>query len=1038
MRIFGTLVATAVAASKYEHLSSLEIIRNAKKRDMDLATALRTVADKMPQEVKELIGQGSHAEALIALSSVHHHHHHRQRQDPAAAAAPAAAEKEGPFTKAVGFINTELLASQEKVDVIVYDCNVFRTEKETLLLENSNMLTALGASIAQATATIANAKGTLTTLNTQLTDLQTEFEAEKQVCATTLGGLQTTIDELTADLQVAEMINSVASGECKPGASTTAAPAAPFLLQACTTMDGHKELKLEGKVGEALSQFKSAAAKASVQAVLSDSLDEGLPEPAPEPKWHEVTDVDAAEKRYQEEDRQRLREEMGVSSFMQIRSSQEPEAKCTTGGKVNCGALMDKIDQMVGDIRTEKQAVEGEHQRTFDDCEQRRGQKESQITDLSQQVAESETILSEATATLLKDTQSQNNAEMEKSTLEQELAARMDDCHKEILDVESSLCALGKVRNALFKQIKKSNPIIQDCELSDWVQGECSVSCGGAGLMQVTRQILTQPGEHGAPCSPAKLERECNNGECPIDCIMSDWEDWSKCTKECGGGVQSHTRQIIREADHLGKPCEELSSSRACNTASCDVDCVLEEWTAWGACSRACKASPTDPEDGIHWRQRHVQHPAEGNGKCPLPNDAERLQSEACNTHLCPKYMKCVANIDVALIYDGSGSVYGGHQDPEKHFNMEKTFARRLIEATDMGWDEAADKPTGARFSVMQFSNSVVMLNRLAEKKEDQDKKKIMDLIRGDKWLRAGTAMSLALSQAQAALKDSTDDRLSVVILLTDGQPNNRAATLQAAENLKRDGVRVVVVPIGNNVPIDFMCQVASAPCSQSMIRAANFETLIREAKRYTTAYCPEVSEAEPICPYLASLRLKGDWGSSFDNQGWSDVLFMREEFTHEVNVIVGFERSGNMNNGHHAIYHLEAAYYSSVPSDDRSDLTFTKVDMWGAFDHKGQYSCPPGQFLAGFYRTGGGQNLYNIEEFGCVIGTWKREDVDCEWANWGASFDNAGAQFCPPGKAIKGLERGSCNALHCLEQVQCCKIPNEREDKQSCHKRDE
>jgi hypothetical protein len=1038
MRILAAVAATAFAASKYAHLSSLEIIRKAKKRDMDLETAMRTVAGKMPQEVRELIGEGSHAEALIALSSVHHHHHHRQHQDPAAAPAAAGTEKEGPFAKAVGFINTELLAAQEKVDVIVYDCNVFRTEKETLLLENSNMLTALGASIAQATATIANAKGTLTTLNTQLTDLQTEFEAEKQVCATTLGGLQTTIDELNSDLQVAEMINTVAAGECKPADSTTAAPAAPFLLQACTTMDGHKELKLDGKVGEALTQFKSAAAKASVQAVLSDSLDEGLPEPVPEPKWHEVKDVDAAEKQYQEEDRQRLREDMGVTSFVQIRSSEEPtEApKCTTGGKVNCGQLMDKIDQMVGDIRTEKQAVEAEHQRTFDDCEQRKQQKETQITDLSQQVAESETILSEATATLLKDTQSQNNAEQEKNTLEGELAARMDDCHKEIKDVESSLCALGKVRNALFKQVKKSNPIIQDCELSDWVQGECSVSCGGAGLMQVTRQILTQPGEHGAPCSPAKLERECNNGECPIDCIMSEWEDWSKCTKECGGGVQSHTRQIIREADHLGKPCEELSSSRACNTASCDVDCVLEEWTAWGSCSRACKVSPTDPETGIHFRQRHVKHAAEGNGKCPEPNSDERLQSEPCNTHLCPKYMKCISNIDVALIYDGSGSVYAGHPDPERNFNMEKTLARRLIEQTDMGWDESADAPTGARFAVMQFSNSVRRLNRLAEKKEDQDKKKIMDLIRGDQWLRGGTAMSLALSEAGAVLKDSTDDRLSVVIILTDGQPNNRQATLQAAENLKRDGVRVVTVPIGNNVPIDFMCQVSSAPCSQNMVRAANFETLIREAKRYTTSYCPEVADAEPICPYLSGTRTRGDWSRSFDQQGWSDVVFMREEMKHDINVIVGFERSGKMGS-QNAIYHLEYAYYSSVPSDDRSDMTFTKANKWGAFDHAGKHSCPPGQFLAGFYRTGG-HNLYNIEEFGCVIGTWKKQDVDCEWADWGASFDKAGAQFCPPGKAIKGIERGGCNDLHCLEKVQCCKIPSEREDKQSCQTRDE
>jgi translation initiation factor 2B subunit (eIF-2B alpha/beta/delta family) len=882
--------ATRRATTKF---SALQIMRDAKAQEMDLDTALRIVAPIVPEEVQELIHAGDTEAALIQLSHHGKVHHHKQAahalQDPAAAPAAAPAD---PFTKAVEFINTELVSGQEKVDIIVYDCNVFRTEKEQLLLENSNLLTALGSSIAQATATIANAKGTLTTLNDQLSSLQTEFEDEKRVCAETLSNIQGEMTALQQDLQVAEMVLSIADGECnKPVA------AAPFLVQTCTT---GAQYRIEGRVGDALDKVTSKAGRAAVQAVLADiertraavaevtgstEVDEGQVERdvteseaeraaeggsalSEDGEFEDAEAEVAAEKQYQEEDRQRLREDMGVTSFVQRRAAftlatdpNAPQPKCTTGGKVDCGELLDKVDQMAGDIRVELTAVEDEHAETLADCEQRRGQKETQITDLSQQVAESETILSEATATMLKDTQSQQNAQTEKTTLEQELNTRMDECHKDIKDVESSVCALGKVRNALFKQIKKTNPIIQDCELSDWVEGECSVSCGHPGLMIVTRHVLQQPGENGAACPPSRIERECNNGPCPVDCVMSDWADWSKCTKECGGGVQSHTRNIISEAQHGGQPCEELSSSRACNTFSCDVDCVLDEWTEWGSCSKSCKPAPQD-EAGIQFRQRHIKTPSEGNGKCALPNSEDRLQSMECNDELCPENVKCVSALDIVFLYDGSGSV-GWNTPPndrEKFFRGEKQFVTNVLSKMDMGWDDSADTPIGVRVAVAQYSTKVHDLNRLAEKKEDQNKEKLLKLVADDKWKPGGTGTSQALAWAGNILKDSTDDRLSVIVLLTDGRPNNQAATEQIAHTLKAQGIRIITVPIGQNVPIGDMCKVSSAPCSQNMVRAMDFDSLQLNMNRYMATFCADlVEDTDPVEPEVNDYLKKGE-----------------------------------------------------------------------------------------------------------------------------------------------------------------------------------
>ena len=216
MRLVASVLAVA-AALKHKPFSALEIIRAAKGRDMDMDTAFKHAA--LPVALQHYIETGEHSDAMLQFAG-------SGAQDPATTEAP-----KDPFTKAVGFINTELVVAQEKVDIVVYDCNVFRTEKEQLLLENSNLLSALGASIAQATATISQAKGTLAVLNTELAGLQAEFEAEQAVCKETLDGLQHHIDALTGDLEVAELIYRVADKECNPQG---AAAAAPFLLQSCS------------------------------------------------------------------------------------------------------------------------------------------------------------------------------------------------------------------------------------------------------------------------------------------------------------------------------------------------------------------------------------------------------------------------------------------------------------------------------------------------------------------------------------------------------------------------------------------------------------------------------------------------------------------------------------------------------------------------------------------------------------------------------------------------------------------------------------
>lgn len=57
-----------------------------------------------------------------------------------------------------------------------------------------------------------------------------------------------------------------------------------------------------------------------------------------------------------------------------------------------------------------------------------------------------------------------------------------------------------------------------------------------------------------------------------IDCIVSDWSEWSECTKPCGLGEKKRQRQILNEPKKDGKPCPSLTEIRWCGSArGCDT-----------------------------------------------------------------------------------------------------------------------------------------------------------------------------------------------------------------------------------------------------------------------------------------------------------------------------------------------------------------------------------------------------------------------------------------------------------------------------------
>ena len=151
-----------------------------------------------------------------------------------------------------------------------------------------------------------------------------------------------------------------------------------------------------------------------------------------------------------------------------------------------------------------------------------------------------------------------------------------------------------------------------DCEWNGWREwGECSKSCGAGGSRNRYRSLAWGESCGGEPCQGSSRERESCNEDvcCPVDCVMSEWSEFSECDVTCGGGERKRSRKVIVASQCGGSPClPTLDEYEACNWEVCVIDCEWGEWTDWSVCTEECGG-------GKQERERVVVKMAENGGK---------------------------------------------------------------------------------------------------------------------------------------------------------------------------------------------------------------------------------------------------------------------------------------------------------------------------------------------------------------------------------------------------------------------------------------
>jgi len=102
----------------------------------------------------------------------------------------------------------------------------------------------------------------------------------------------------------------------------------------------------------------------------------------------------------------------------------------------------------------------------------------------------------------------------------------------------------------------------------------CSRSC------EVGVRTRTRGAFHfdGTRCGEIVDTAACQEGRCPVDCVVSNFGNFSACSADCGEGTRSRSRVVLVPAVHGGQMCPALMETQTCTASGgcCQVRTHVE------------------------------------------------------------------------------------------------------------------------------------------------------------------------------------------------------------------------------------------------------------------------------------------------------------------------------------------------------------------------------------------------------------------------------------------------------------------------------
>jgi len=525
-------------------------------------------------------------------------------------------------------------------------------------------------------------------------------------------------------------------------------------------------------------------------------------------------------------------------------------AKCTIKKSPQCYKLQERFLLIQAGIQDERDELLEEIDMMEHYCEETKATLETEIQNDKDTLAEAQTKLAGATEKEATAGETARQIAAENAQLDTDLRKQMKTCSTNYIAFETELCALKKIRGELYKMKGGGHSaFFQDCEVSKWDPEECTKVCAEAGSkggeQKLTRSVLTHP-NGGAKCLPLGAMRSCNNQPCPVNCKLSTWSGWSKCSAKCGGGVSQRLREVKQAMKYKGKPCGPTSEAVSCNGQACEANCELSSWTKWSLCSKDC-------DGGTMKRQKFVKKAPLGAGECADEWSRKRLQYKKCNVKRCEVEsanhpLACNRSLDVVLLIDGSGSL------GKKGWDAEMVAAKSFVEAFSHSgkanlavilysgprtWG-GVRKCTGRNAKkVDPIKCGIITITHFTE-----DMAKVTNLINGLTWPKGSTLTSLALMTAKDELALGRKNSLSNVIVFTDGRPLSYRKTGMASKKVRKSA-RLVWVPVTRYAPLASIKKWATRRWQENVVTVSSFKDLAKPnvVTHIIANICPSISQ---------------------------------------------------------------------------------------------------------------------------------------------------------------------------------------------------
>jgi len=245
---------------------------------------------------------------------------------------------------------------------------------------------------------------------------------------------------------------------------------------------------------------------------------------------------------------------------------------------------------------------------------------------------------------------------------------------------------------------------------------------------------------------------------------------------------------------------------------------------------------------GNQERFKKVDIPIRGSGKCPKPKSSHRYDIQDCNTHECVGDEICIANQDLIINVDGSGSVNTESWALVKNFTGEllKRYKSTYYgaEAVQIGMTLFGN---GAIEDDGTISKAVLVSELVADMAAVKEAAAAMAHQKGFTNMAQGFVLAQKLLQQR-----SRKNAQSAIMTISDGKPSFLWETTEKAKELEEKGIMKFMVAISEFPGSDewrLMKDMATQPANTNTVRVPGFDALqdgggpfVREA---IAKFCP-------------------------------------------------------------------------------------------------------------------------------------------------------------------------------------------------------